>query len=57
MFTIYFELRQFSLRQGANKSLAFPIFLLAAQPKKFFLGGLKNLEQRSHNCVKLKGIM
>jgi hypothetical protein len=29
---------------GADKSLAFPIFLFAAQPKEFFLGGLKNLE-------------
>jgi hypothetical protein len=29
--------------------------LLAAQPKQFFLGGLKNLEQRSHKCVELRG--
>jgi hypothetical protein len=29
---------------GADKSLAFPSFLFAAQPKEFFLDGLK-LEQ------------
>jgi hypothetical protein len=27
----------------------------AAQPKEFFLGGLKKLEQRSHKCVELRG--
>jgi histone-lysine N-methyltransferase SETMAR len=27
----------------------------AAQPKEFFLDGLKKLEQRSHMCVELKG--
>jgi hypothetical protein len=27
----------------------------AAQPKEFFLDGLKKLEQRSHKCVELKG--
>jgi hypothetical protein len=43
-----------SLRSGADKSLAFPIFLFAAQPKEFFLDGLK-LEQRSHKCVELRG--
>jgi hypothetical protein len=36
------------LRRGADKSLAFPTFLFAAQPKEFFLDGLKKLEQRSH---------
>jgi hypothetical protein len=36
---------------GADKFLAFPIYLFAAQPKEFFLDGLKKLEQRSHNCV------
>jgi hypothetical protein len=35
------------IRKGADKSLAFPIFLLAAQPKDFFVDGLKKLEQRS----------
>jgi hypothetical protein len=45
------------LRRGADKSLAFPIFLLAAQPKEFFLNGLKKLEQRSHKCVELRGNM
>jgi hypothetical protein len=43
-------------RGGADKSLAFPssYFLFAAQPKEFFLDGLKELEQRSHKCVKLR---
>jgi hypothetical protein len=41
-------------RRGADKSLAFPIFLFAAQTKEFFLAGLKKLEQRSHKCVELK---
>jgi hypothetical protein len=31
------------------------LLLSAAQPKEFFLGGLKKLEQRSHKCVVLKG--
>jgi hypothetical protein len=39
----------------ADKSLAFPIFLFAAQPKEFFFDGLKKLEQRSHKCVELRG--
>jgi hypothetical protein len=43
------------VRRGAAKSLAFPIFLFAAQPKEFFLDGLKKLEQRSHKCVELWG--
>jgi hypothetical protein len=33
----------------------FPDFLFAAQPKEFFLDGLKKLEQRSHKCVELRG--
>jgi hypothetical protein len=33
------------LRRGADKSLAFPIFLFVAQPKEFFFDGLKRLEQ------------
>jgi hypothetical protein len=33
----------------------FPISLFAAQPKEFFLDGLKKLEQGSHNCVELRG--
>jgi hypothetical protein len=33
----------------------FPILLFAAQPKDFFLDGLKKLEQRSHKCVELRG--
>jgi hypothetical protein len=33
----------------------FPIFLFAAQPKEYFLDGLKTLEQRSHKCVELMG--
>jgi hypothetical protein len=39
---------------GADKSLAFLIFLFTAQPKEFFLDGLKKLEQRSHKCVELR---
>jgi hypothetical protein len=27
----------------------------AAQPKEFFFDELKNLEQRSHKCVELRG--
>jgi hypothetical protein len=34
-----------TLRGGADKSLAFLIFLFAAQPKEFFLDGFKKLEQ------------
>jgi hypothetical protein len=43
------------IRKGAEKSLAFPIFLFATQPKEFFLDELKKLEQRSHKCVELRG--
>jgi hypothetical protein len=42
------------IRRGADKSLAFPIFLFAAQPKGFFLGGLKKLEQRIYKCVEIR---
>jgi hypothetical protein len=43
-------------RRGADdKSLAFPIFLFAAQPEELLLDGLKKLEQRSHKCVYLRG--
>jgi hypothetical protein len=45
----------FSICSGADKSLSFYIFLFAAQPKEFFLDGLKKLEQRSHKCVELRG--
>jgi hypothetical protein len=45
------------IRRGADKSLAFPIFLFAAQPKEFFFDGLKKLEQRSNKCVELRGNM
>jgi hypothetical protein len=31
------------------------LFLFAAQPKEFFLDGIKNLEQPSHKCVELRG--
>jgi hypothetical protein len=41
--------------RGAGKSLAFTIFLFAAQPKEFSMDGLKKLEQRSHKCVQLRG--
>jgi hypothetical protein len=42
------------VRRGADKSLAFPIFLFAAQPKEFYLDGLKKLEQRSHKCMEFR---
>jgi hypothetical protein len=41
--------------RGVDKSLAFPIFLFTAEPKEFFLDGLKELEQRSHKYVELRG--
>jgi hypothetical protein len=46
-----------NVRRGAEKSLAFPIyyFPVSSTTKKFFLSGLKKLEQRSHKCVELKG--
>jgi hypothetical protein len=49
----------FHVRRGADKSLAFPIsyFLFAAQPNEFFFDGLNKLEQRSHECVELRGDM
>jgi hypothetical protein len=31
------------------------LFLFAAQPKEFFLDGLKKLEQRIHKCVEFRG--
>jgi hypothetical protein len=45
------------MRRGADKSLAFPIsyFPIFCTTKKFFLDGLKKLEQRSHKCVELRG--
>jgi hypothetical protein len=36
---------QNDVRKGADKSLAFPIFLFAPEPKEFLLDGLKKLEQ------------
>jgi hypothetical protein len=36
------------IRKGADKFLAFPISLFAAQPKEFYLDGLKKSEQQSH---------
>jgi hypothetical protein len=41
------------IRTRADKLLAFPIFLFAAQAK-VFLGVLKKLEQRSHKFVELR---
>jgi hypothetical protein len=46
-----------NIRRGADKSSAFPIFLFVAQPKEFFLDGLKKLEQRSRKCMDLRGNM
>jgi hypothetical protein len=48
-------MKMVELRRGADKSLTFPIFLFAAQPKDFFLDRLKKLEERSHKCVELRG--
>jgi hypothetical protein len=48
----------FKLYAGVLISLClflFPIFLFAAQPKEFYLDGVKKLEQRSHKCVELRG--
>jgi hypothetical protein len=39
------------INMDADKSLAFPVFPFAAQPKEFFLNGLNKIEQRSHKCV------
>jgi hypothetical protein len=55
------SIRLFKLKQsyvGVLTSLwlfLFLMFLFAAKPKEFFLAGLKKLEQRSHNCVELRG--
>jgi hypothetical protein len=43
------------LLRGADKILAFLIFLFAAQPKDYFFDGLKKLEHLSHNRVELGG--
>jgi hypothetical protein len=46
------------IRKGADKSLTFPIpsFPICSTTKRFFfLDGLKNLKQRSHNYVELPG--
>jgi hypothetical protein len=34
-----------AIHRSADKFLACPIFLFAAQPKEFFMDGLKKLEQ------------
>jgi hypothetical protein len=52
--TIY---KHYGIRRSADKSLAFPIFLFAAQTKEIFFDELKKLEQRSHKCAELKGNM
>jgi hypothetical protein len=46
-----------SVCRGSDKSLAFPIsyFLICNTTKRFFLDGLKKLEQRSRMCVEFKG--
>jgi hypothetical protein len=51
--------RRYSERRDADKfwRFLFHLFLVAAQPKEFCMGGLKKLEQRSHKCVQLKGNM
>jgi hypothetical protein len=49
------ELIAWKIYRGADKSLAFPTSLFAAQPKECFREGLKKLEQRSCKCVELRG--
>jgi hypothetical protein len=46
----------YCIHWGADKSLAFPISLFAAQPKEFFLDVLKMVEQKSHVCGAQGGI-
>jgi hypothetical protein len=55
LLPLFFNLNENYVHRGADKSLAFPIFLFAAQPKEFFLDGLRKLEQRSHKYVELRG--
>jgi hypothetical protein len=42
---MWVQLFQRNICRSADKSLAFPIFLFAAQQNEFFLDGLKKLEQ------------
>jgi cell fate regulator YaaT (PSP1 superfamily) len=42
------------IRRGADKFLAFPIFVFAAEGKELFFDGLKKLEQRNHKRVELR---
>jgi hypothetical protein len=54
--TLSFAIKEEHIRQiyvGVLRSLW--LFLFAAQPKEFFFDGLKELEQRSHMCVELRG--
>jgi hypothetical protein len=39
---------------GADKSLAFLLFLFAGKPKEFFWDGLKKSEERSHKSLELR---
>jgi hypothetical protein len=45
----------YSSAQYAGVLTSLWLFLFAAQPKEFFLDGLKKLEQRRHKCVELGG--
>jgi hypothetical protein len=59
-FQISDELNISHERQGVHEKYVGMLislwrFLFAAQPKEFFLDGLKKLEQRSHKCVELRG--
>jgi hypothetical protein len=60
VFTVHSLLKlQTQIRRGAYKCLAFPISPtggLQHNQKKFFLDGLKKLEQRSHKCVELRNM-
>jgi hypothetical protein len=51
--SIKYDVREF--HSNLLKLYHFPFSYFAAQPKEFFLDGLKKLEQRSHKCVELRG--
>jgi hypothetical protein len=46
-----------TVHRDADKFLAFPIsyFHICSTTKRFFLDGLKKLEQQSHKCVEHRG--
>jgi hypothetical protein len=54
---LIFEPTASRIRRGVDKSVAFHIsyFPISSTTKRFFLDGLKKLEQRSHKCAELRG--